>query len=421
MPGDAADTTQASELGYILFEELHGKQCAMTDISSLGQLMDAFQLGVLTRAAETIQSETFPRVSKEEALSMHAKWLRDNVGTASMRVPLELLARCVVYDYLVLDHAAFLRMLQVKRLGGVPRPLADLFRLVNVEQSVYNAAVSSFNKVRGALQYAGLHHWMATGGNGEIPFDSLEQEAFNVKPEVVNPEVREMYLYNDAYSRMASSEDPVPRTFFYAELAREARVPLVLHPQKKAIQAKFFTELGAKNELQVPDVFGKLQDFLDEQLVGTWNAKGFTFVLEHPLPPVAEYIVRISERQGRSLIEAALMLRDDPNAKEFRSWLHEVERGFLSGHRDRSRIMKAALKWKELEAVVEKWKQTFNLDEGVRHRWMDPKPLYRLIPFGLGPAVEAAMGNRKIRDLILDQRPYLAFIADLFKHEHASD
>jgi hypothetical protein len=202
---------------------------------------------------------------------------------------------------------------------------------------------------------------------------------------------------------LARSNFGVERTLVYYETAAVAGVPLVLHPSR-------YEEAGAINTA-CNDAYMSVKEVLrkafGEPIRSQLDSLGQTCAL--PLPPLVSKLVEAAGRDGVSIIEAAVQMKDAKNAREFRKWLAEIQthlaQGTIGGKVEALRMLE------ELKRVAELWIKHLDATVGVTHK-------KRELKLSWVPRIGGLLGlleKPTIRDPILNRKGYLTFISSWFQ------
>lgn len=147
---------------------------------------------------------------------------------------------------------------------------------------------------------------------------------------------------------LARSGNHIPRTLFYALLAKAFRIPYAPHPVRCPLLEVFAEkQLDAAHDtiLHFKGLVGKA----GKNLASAFN--GYDLRLD--IPPVAQYVIQTTERR-RDLAERTLEVRASKHAKDFRKWCFELQAALAAGLPG---LVTAKKLYGELEKACELWSQ----------------------------------------------------------------
>lgn len=131
--------------------------------------------------------------------------------------------------------------------------------------------------------------------------------------------------FYDGAASLARSNLGVERTLFYYETAAAAGVPLVLHPTRYE-EAEAIAVACCDAYKSVKEV---LRTAFEDPLRSQLDSLGQTHSVA--LPPLVSKLVEVAGREGISIMEAAVQMKDSKDAREFRRWLAEIQMHLAQG------------------------------------------------------------------------------------------
>lgn len=359
----------------INFDDLKNRHCLLLDGTSVRLISE--------------------QASKKELTEKHNKFGPDwRALYSSRRVTrhaLDVLSRVVVYDYLVVDYNA----LESLSIGETLLP--NLIHKTEIPESLYR---ESWRDVK-AGYYLQEH----------FPSRFDENKWFDHNDKHWMDRVCSLNYVGG----IANSQESVARAFFYLDVARSARVPLLLSPSKA-------DNLESIEKEVIPELFKKFQERIDAALMARVNAIFSADAKENAVvihePPLVDWIIRNAEAKGLSLADSALALRETKEAIAFRVWLKEIQADFSSG--DRARILRAFQKAIKAHEYIKEWTQEANPQFGLTK-------VKRTLKLGKIPVVGwlfelANADNFTVSDpLLTAPEAHLAFIAKMYSEVAAKE
>lgn len=208
--------------------------------------------------------------------------------------------------------------------------------------------------------------------------------------------------FYDGAASLARSNLGVERTLFYYETAAAAGVPLVLHSARYE-EAEAIAVACCDAYKSVKEV---LRTAFEDPLRSQLDSLGQTHSVA--LPPLVSKLVEVAGREGISIIEAAVQMKDSKDAREFRRWLAEIQmhlaQGTTGGKVEALRMLG------ELRRVASSWITYLDTTVGVTHK-------RRELQLSWVPRIGGLLGlleKPTIKDPILNRKGYLTFVSSWF-------
>lgn len=377
------------DLPSVEYESLAQSNCAFIDSSTLQILMDNPLSWFLFHEDSS--------VVRSEGLRARLHTTRDQINSA-----LDLLARMVAYDYLVVDGSIFASRWGLAAESDGELVANDLVRRTTVPDDVYVGASRNVIAAAEALGYdprdhpdtTDAAHWLKPEGW----YDFLEKW-----------HIDQLYERVRTIRWIADSDQSALRALYYLELARFAAVPVFLSREKERNVRSFGGKLVVE-ALRI--VQARLDDAVFNQLKqGAESAYGTEFRLDWP--PLVRYIVAISQKHRISLFEAMLRVRGMRAAVEFRRWLGKLQRLLLAVESSGA-LMEAEKILHDLSVLAEQWGDECDAGYGVR--FAKGKASIGEIP-GIGFVLRlAGKADASFKDPILNRTiDHVSFVADWYE------
>lgn len=215
----------------------------------------------------------------------------------------------------------------------------------------------------------------------------------------------------DLPSVLNRSATTVGRAHFYLELARELQIPLAPEPHKARYLSTIVDRMRPINLHGMPErIIDSFDRWVGEAVSMSMERYGLTSV-RATIPPVPEYVLGYARKNGLSLLESAIEIRNSKNARSYRAWcktLSDVTASGRAGRKDLQRILA------DLDHVCDVWSK--DIGEEVDYRT-------RVITFEKVPMIGdllkgGGVAEWKVRDpLLTPARPIcdLLFLNDLLR------
>jgi hypothetical protein len=395
---------------FVPFHDLQPSTHALTDASSVGSLKSH---------AEQLTTKLDPSL---------ARLILNDPDGFGLEPSLSLLERWIVVDHLVVDLIAVDSLNASKGAVRTFRHEPSELTFLNVsEAELSRQREETFLEHVTRVWTADLPDFLSIAAEISLSFTLIPPTIFERCMDVLgrtsqaikaaHPEVAwSEYGFGDdkgygefltdfygSAAFLARSNFDVERTLVYYETAAVAGVPLVLHPSR-------YEEAGAINTacydayMSVKEVLRKA---FEEPIRSQLDSLGQTRAA--PLPPLISKLVEAAGRDGVSIIEAAVQMKDAKNAREFRKWLAEIQthlaQGTIGGKVEALRMLE------ELKRVAELWIKHLDATVDVTHKKRELKLSW--VP-RIGGLLEL-LEKPTIRDPILNRKGYLTFVSSWFK------
>jgi hypothetical protein len=225
--------------------------------------------------------------------------------------------------------------------------------------------------------------------------------------------------YAAVHEALQNTQKTALRAHYYLELSRHLGLYYSPHPSRAA----YFRELLEKKRStgEVAESFSSVAveavQLMDKAQRAAHDKYSLSYV-NFTIPPVAEYVAKLSVQKNATLVDAVFEVRESDRAKEFRKWSGERNR-VIAGGRSGLREQKSVLT--KLETTCQAWAS--DLAEGVTHR--KRKITWGELPW-LGSVIKTleidkllglvGWETKEVKDPVLwvDQ-PYLVFLNDLYQ------
>ncbi|MFT3787972.1 MAG: hypothetical protein QM770_17680 [Tepidisphaeraceae bacterium] len=298
---------------------------------------------------------------------------------------LDLLARSVAFDQVVFDQEALTRVHSANPFRSRTLLNAQWLAATPVPLQVYDSACDVIISFTGRQN---SHNWMSNKFF-DPELKTLHDEWFD------DPDFK-------LRVHLADSSDTIARLLFYLEVSRATRLPMLMGPAKRGL-FKYIRPRIQRDALQlVSEHVNKLLRTQFEDLD----------VIDVRVPPLVDFICSHAKRHRTSLVVAADTVRSSDNAREFRKWLHGLQRLIVPPMTNEKQA-KLASTLSRLQDAVEEWVNHGDFRLGVTHKRKVAK-LEHLPAIGWPAKIFEAL-KFSFDDPILRPRPsYLAFISDWF-------
>lgn len=246
----------------------------------------------------------------------------------------DLLARSIVYDAIAIDsHAASVdRRVSQSDLDALPG-----LTMCRVGNETYEAAESAATLLRSSFR---------TGG----PSNSIDSTfALGIDDKHVHEQIRGYGL--------ANSGDNFARTVFYLEVARQAHTPVMFSQGKR----EMFRHLVALMESAVHE---RLADVVDAALLGSPKNAVSGDAIRVSVPALHEMLVLHARKHGCSLVEACRTIRGSDLAVEYRKWLADLQKLWMTG--DPADAFALGTAMDEIERIAGAWGEQGRTNHGRR-------------------------------------------------------
>ncbi len=322
-----------SEIGY---GDLRNANCALLDTTSVRLLTDLAVGAYLTSTSSRfVGSDPLPQNLIHRGVDVN-------------RV-LDILARMIAYDFLVVDGAVLDSALADMHLSYSSVLGGQFVRRTAIPDGVYHAAAANVLQAADLIRFdPASSHWL----QDDYFIDGVEKRHLDDR----FPDVRELRWLRD-------SDQSAGRALLYTELGRFARVPLFLSPEKEQ-------KLAHIGRRFVREALRLVQDTTDRAVLSRLHNAvydSYNVKLELDWPPLVRYIIQIAYVHDVSIFEAVLRIRDLPSAAAFRTWLGDLQRLLLSDTSS-SALAKASKIVTTLGRVTEEWSKECGAHFGVRYR-----------------------------------------------------
>jgi hypothetical protein len=363
------------------FETLHTKQCALIDITSISYLKETPYL------LQPVTSNALFELLGQKDIKKRAM--------------LEVLARMISYDFVVIDGTASKPVFNAADVqsGHLLGELGGLLRQIIIPEPVYEAVsllFSTEDKGREETLWEMFDALSMRRPNWYPLTGLIEKERLESKYS------REVIGYDlGSFSHMSG---PFPqRAVLYLELSARGGVPIFLSPDKDPFLVHYQKKLPV-------DALETVEKIVDTQFQET--LKDLFLPSEGiPIPPLAEHIVRQAHRKNISLLTSMLEIRETKEAKIFRRWLGEIQQNLVSA--ERPKLIDAAKALHELKGVAQAWFSNFDLGYMTQHK--HTKFIPKALPV-IGDVFEATgHGEITIKDPLVKRPLYLTFISKWYE------
>jgi hypothetical protein len=169
---------------------------------------------------------------------------------------------------------------------------------------------------------------------------------------------------------LARSDEHVPRTYFYAILAKAFRIPYAPHPYRCPI-LKVFVEKQIDAARDTILRFDRLIGQVGQELARTFS--GYDIALD--IPPVAQYVVHTTEHR-HDLVERILEVRGTKHARDFRAWCAELQAALAAG---RPGLADAQRLYAELEKACDLWSKDLRDQVAYKRRKLKISSVLKLL------------------------------------------
>lgn len=319
----------------------------------------------------------------------------------SFRSCLDILARSVAYDALIVDELA---LESIRQFGASPDRLQQLSAIKStvVPREVYQ---QSHDQVWAYLRWLRSHRagptlesWLTSNDW----FDHAEKE------------IHDRLFKRSASDSIADSNESVARLVFYLELSRLSGLPVLLSRWK----SKFLRYMSDRTLRDAQSVVENVLGSLPTREL-TWELSSvlqseYAHDFEFECPPIAEMIVRTAYSKQISVLDATMRVRESKSAVAFRRWLHPIQISLMRG--DRASRADALRELNRVRQIVDQWIGDADESLGVTH--VRRTASLQAIPV-VGWVVRlGGVGAVELKDKILDPpQRYLQFIASWFSPE----
>lgn len=354
----------------IAFAKIHDEHCAIVDITSI------MHLSSYTDHFFTAITEPF----------LHEHLLNESKNPY-FRAALATLERMIVYDFVVIDAVALSRnvtggSLHLDIPSALPlrstKPNKEVYTNILERMDLRPAITREINRLFDKEN----KDWY--DGNYKAYFDELHK----IDPSLVNV--------------MANTGNSIERVLFYLEFSREARVPVMMSPDKDAFIERYEEQL-------VQEVFGFMQKHLTESFE---TAKGLFKAHEYWLPPLSEYMINYAFNKKTSVFNSYYEIKNAPSAREFKKWLREIQNDLLTG--TRTNWVRANRNISEFRKAIARWVAEFDTKYGGHYTRLRGKAKFtlKILPsiFPVSASLEIEKPFKK--NYILHKNMYLTFISD---------
>lgn len=246
----------------------------------------------------------------------------------------DLLARAIVYDAIAIDaHAASVdRRVTQSDLDQLPG-----LTLCRVDNDTYAAAEAAAMLLR---------HQFHTGG----PNNSIDSTfALGIEDKHVHEQIKGHGL--------ANSGDNFARTIFYLEVARQAHTPVMFSHGKRDM----FRHLVSLMEQEVHE---RVATGVDAQLRSELKDAIAPETIRVIVPALNEMLVHHARKHGCSLVEACRTIRGSEPAVEYRKWLADLQKLWMTG--DPADAFELERAMDEIERIAAAWSNQGRTDYGRR-------------------------------------------------------
>lgn len=342
----------------------------------------------------------------------HRNWLFRPVRTTQERDSLlaslsdpEMSARRVVgvllsaipFEHVVVDRVS------LQSLGlSIDAKLGVLFGVTEIPAEVYTRAAMGIGEVLRKLTEDDDRAWLKHNDD----FDAQDKRHMDLLSRLLTnaslPNIPNEWV---------SSNDSLPRAFAYLEASAVAGVPVLLKPTKRLHFERLDALLAPRLSRALgPGAFTKLQAILEDGVSKPLQGAGDTLLGRSslPVPALERHLVTIAFDARCSLVDAAIELKQRPNAAAFRRWLWDLQECMASPNPfDPAR---AARILAEFEKVVRRWGEDLDAKASVNY-------VRRSVNLKSVPTVGflfELLGGISFKDPVLNRKRYLTYVAEWF-------
>jgi hypothetical protein len=344
-------------------EEVSRGHCALMDWSSFFKLTDPQSITILRQKMQFAGDPALIRESISPFL-------------------LDLIARLVVYDALILDTAVqetFRNPLSREAVSIVP---------VRFETSVYETASETTVKSLAALQSRGANLRQQLESD-DFFFGDLKSYADQVS--------RGIYGLGSA---IADSNKSVARVIFYLELSRNVGLQMFLSYEKRDLLKRLHTLLWQ-------DAFAIVSKTLDSTVLKNLPVVPETEDTRMQTPSVVDLVIRHALNRKISLEESIIAVRNLDGAQDFRDLLAQVQRLLMLG--DHASILKINQLLAPLVKAAQTWAAAADPDVT---KLLAAK--FSKLPW-IGNLLEALGLGEAVIPIKVPYRGYLQFVSEWYR------
>ncbi len=344
-------------------EQVSRGHCALMDWSSFSKLTDPQSVTILRQKMQFAGDPALVRESISPFL-------------------LDLIARLVVYDALILDTAArdtFHNPLSREAVSIVP---------VKFETRVYEAASETTRKSLDALLGRGANIRRQLESD-DVFFDDLKSYTDQVSRGI-----------HGLGSAIADSNKSVARVIFYLELSRNVGLHMFLSYEKRDL-------LKRLHKLLWEDAFAIVSKTLDATVLKNLPVVPAVQDTRLQTPTVVDLVIRHALNRKISLEESIITVRNFDGAQEFRDLLAQVQRYLMLG--DLASILKINQLLEPLVKAAKTW--SASADPAVS-KLVTAK--FSKLPW-IGSIIDALGLGQAVIPLQVPYRGYLQFVSEWYR------